>query len=75
MKIGLDIMGGDFAPDATVLGAIAAYKALEPQQQKIVLIGNGSKSSKRMKKSFFHLMLQAGAWNLTGGSRKFLQKS
>lgn len=40
MKIGLDIMGGDFAPNATVLGAIAAYKALEPQQQKLVLIGN-----------------------------------
>ncbi|EOR95125.1 Phosphate:acyl-ACP acyltransferase PlsX [Arcticibacter svalbardensis MN12-7] len=32
-------MGGDFAPDATVLGAIAAYKALEPQQ-KLVLIGD-----------------------------------
>src|SRR5690606_25369306 len=28
------------APGATVLGAIAAYKALEPQQQKLVLIGN-----------------------------------
>ncbi|MGX5687603.1 phosphate acyltransferase PlsX [Arcticibacter tournemirensis] len=39
MKIGLDIMGGDFAPRATVLGAIAAYKALEPHQ-KLVLIGN-----------------------------------
>ena len=39
MRIGLDIMGGDFAPDATVLGAIAAYKALEPQQ-KLILIGD-----------------------------------
>ncbi len=39
MKIGLDIMGGDFAPKATVLGAIAAYKVL-PADQKLVLIGD-----------------------------------
>jgi phosphate acyltransferase len=39
MKIGLDIMGGDFAPQATVLGAISAYKALKPDQ-KLVLIGD-----------------------------------
>ncbi len=39
MKIGLDIMGGDFAPRATVLGAIAAYKALSGDQ-KLVLIGD-----------------------------------
>jgi glycerol-3-phosphate acyltransferase PlsX len=39
MKIGLDIMGGDFAPKATVLGAIAAYKALSAGQ-KLVLIGD-----------------------------------
>ena len=39
MKIGLDIMGGDFAPKATVLGAIAAYKALSGGQ-KLVLIGD-----------------------------------
>ena len=39
MKIGLDIMGGDFAPKATVLGAIAAYKALKPGQN-LVLIGD-----------------------------------
>ncbi|WP_207534953.1 phosphate acyltransferase PlsX [Desertivirga arenae] len=39
MKIGLDIMGGDFAPKATVLGAIEAYKALDPSQ-KMVLIGD-----------------------------------
>ena len=39
MKIGLDIMGGDFAPKATVLGAIAAYKALLADQ-KLVLIGD-----------------------------------
>jgi glycerol-3-phosphate acyltransferase PlsX len=39
MKIGLDIMGGDFAPEAAVLGAIAAYDALSPDQ-KLVLIGD-----------------------------------
>jgi len=39
MKIGLDIMGGDYAPKATVLGAIEAYKVLSADQ-KIVLIGD-----------------------------------
>ena len=39
MKIGLDIMGGDYAPKATVLGAIAASKALA-EGQKLVLIGD-----------------------------------
>ena len=39
MKIGLDIMGGDFAPKATVLGAIAACELLS-DHQKIVLIGD-----------------------------------
>ncbi|EHQ26807.1 phosphate acyltransferase PlsX [Mucilaginibacter paludis] len=39
MKIGLDIMGGDYAPQATVLGAIAAYEALSEKEQ-LVLIGD-----------------------------------
>ncbi len=39
MKIGLDIMGGDFAPKATVLGAIEAQKALSADQ-KIVFFGD-----------------------------------
>ena len=38
MKIGLDIMGGDFAPDTTVAGALLAQKELPPEVQ-IVLIG------------------------------------
>jgi glycerol-3-phosphate acyltransferase PlsX len=38
MKIGLDIMGGDFAPEAAVLGAILAYK--EIPSSKLVLIGD-----------------------------------
>ncbi|RYY34926.1 MAG: phosphate acyltransferase PlsX [Sphingobacteriaceae bacterium] len=39
MKIGLDIMGGDYAPKAAVLGAIEACKTLSPNQ-KLVLIGD-----------------------------------
>lgn len=39
MKIGLDIMGGDFAPKAIVLGAIEAQKALA-SDQNLVLIGD-----------------------------------
>jgi glycerol-3-phosphate acyltransferase PlsX len=39
MKIGLDIMGGDYAPKAVVLGAIEAFKSLLPGQT-IVLIGD-----------------------------------
>lgn len=38
MKIGLDIMGGDYAPKAAVLGAIEAHKALSGH--KLVLIGD-----------------------------------
>ena len=39
MKIGLDILGGDFAPEATLQGAILASKQLS-EDQKIVLIGD-----------------------------------
>ncbi len=39
MKIGLDILGGDFAPDANLAGAILAHKEL-PQDCKIVLLGD-----------------------------------
>jgi glycerol-3-phosphate acyltransferase PlsX len=39
MKIAIDIMGGDFAPDANVSGAIQARKEL-PSECTIVLIGN-----------------------------------
>lgn len=39
MKIGLDIMGGDYAPKANVLGAIAAHQSLAPDQH-LVLIGD-----------------------------------
>jgi glycerol-3-phosphate acyltransferase PlsX len=39
MKIGLDIMGGDYAPKANVLGAIAAHPLLSPNEH-LVLIGD-----------------------------------
>lgn len=39
MRIGLDIMGGDYAPKANVLGAIAAHEFLLPNEH-LVLIGD-----------------------------------
>ncbi|MCW3083551.1 MAG: fatty acid/phospholipid synthesis protein PlsX [Bacteroidetes bacterium] len=39
MKIGIDIMGGDYAPEATVSGAILAYNEL-PKDVRLVLIGD-----------------------------------
>ncbi len=41
MRIGLDVMGGDFAPEATVLGALEAVNELP--DIKLVLIGNRGK--------------------------------
>ncbi|MFO7613951.1 MAG: phosphate--acyl-ACP acyltransferase [Bacteroidales bacterium] len=38
MKIGLDIMGGDFAPDATISGACKALTEISPND-RIVMIG------------------------------------
>lgn len=53
MKIGLDIMGGDFAPEATVLGAIAAYKSLSASQ-KLVLIGDKEIAAKLLRENDFN---------------------
>ena len=39
MKVGLDVMGGDFAPDATIDGAILAHKEIDASD-RIVLIGS-----------------------------------
>lgn len=39
MKIGIDVLGGDFAPDANLKGAILAKKEL-PENVTIVLIGD-----------------------------------
>ncbi len=42
MRIGIDIMGGDFAPEATVLGAILAHKEMS-SDDRLVLIGDLNK--------------------------------
>ena len=39
MRLGVDIMGGDFAPEHTLLGAIQAWKEL-PHDAILVLIGD-----------------------------------
>ena len=39
MKIGIDMMGGDFAPLETTLGALHARRELDPNYS-LVLIGN-----------------------------------
>jgi len=51
MKIGLDIMGGDFAPEAAVLGAIEAHKALSGAT--LVLIGDKSIAIKILQDNNF----------------------
>jgi glycerol-3-phosphate acyltransferase PlsX len=42
IRIGIDISGGDFAPEATVLGSILAQKEL-PNNTQLVLIGDEEK--------------------------------
>lgn len=42
MRIGVDIMGGDFAPEATLLGAVLARKDL-PDEAELVLFGDQKK--------------------------------
>jgi len=48
MKIGIDIMGGDFAPTKTILGAILAIKEL-PNDTKIIFFGEEKKILKELK--------------------------
>ena len=50
MKIGLDILGGDFAPEATVQGAILAAKQLS-EAEKIVLIGDQDIAKQRIEQA------------------------
>ena len=38
MKIGIDIMGGDYAPEKTISGAVLALKTL-PKNTNLVLFG------------------------------------
>ena len=48
MKLGLDINGGDFAPEANVLGAILALDQL-PEDVELVLIGHEEKITSILK--------------------------
>ena len=48
MKIGLDIMGGDFAPDNCLAGAVDALSTL-PADVRIVLIGDEQKAKAYLK--------------------------
>jgi phosphate acyltransferase len=50
MKIGFDVMGGDFAPDATIAGALLAAKEI-PDSDRIVLIGDKKKILDRLNKA------------------------
>lgn len=50
MKIGLDVLGGDYAPNATITGAIEAQKILKGDQ-KIVLIGDQKDTTERLKQA------------------------
>lgn len=52
MKIGIDIMGGDFAPEATTLGSILAYNEL-PEDVKLVLIGDENEIHKILEREQF----------------------
>jgi phosphate acyltransferase len=51
-KIGVDILGGDFAPEATVKGAILAQREL-PADTKLVLIGDERKIKQIAKEQGF----------------------
>ena len=53
MKIGLDIMGGDYAPMATILGAIQAHKELKANQH-LVLIGDKEVAIALLKEQNFN---------------------
>lgn len=49
MRIGIDIMGGDFAPDANIAGAYLALKNL-PEDCRIVFIGDETIARERISK-------------------------
>lgn len=52
MRIGVDIMGGDYAPDSTVLGTISALKKL-PDNIEIILFGEKESIIRRFSDSGF----------------------
>lgn len=44
MKIALDVMGGDYAPEEIIKGALEAIE-LYPQLEKIYLVGDEKKNT------------------------------
>jgi glycerol-3-phosphate acyltransferase PlsX len=50
MKIGIDIYGGDFAPEANIDGVLLAFKEL-PDDVIIVLIGDKSQITSKFQSS------------------------
>ncbi|KGE15465.1 phosphate acyltransferase PlsX [Sphingobacterium deserti] len=50
MKIGLDVLGGDYAPDSTITGAIEAQKILQ-DDQRLVLFGDHDDTVERLKQA------------------------
>src|SRR5690606_41490417 len=48
MKIGLDVLGGDYAPDSTINGAIEAQKVLQ-EGQRLVRIGDQQDTIERLR--------------------------
>jgi glycerol-3-phosphate acyltransferase PlsX len=59
MRIGIDIMGGDFAPDATLKGASAAFSKLG-EDCRLVLIGD----EKRMRDGLSEIGADASNFDL-----------
>ena len=49
MRIAIDIMGGDFAPEAPIHGAVLASKEL-PEEVQLVLIGDQKTIEDGLKK-------------------------
>ena len=49
MRIGVDIMGGDYAPEKTIHGAILALKEI-PETTKITLFGREFEILSQLKK-------------------------
>ncbi len=47
MRIGLDVMGGDYAPDAIIEGAVDSLRHLSGKE-KIVLIGDESSVNRKL---------------------------
>ncbi|MFD2968193.1 phosphate acyltransferase PlsX [Sphingobacterium bambusae] len=50
MKIGLDVLGGDYAPNSTITGAIEAQQLLQ-DDQRLVLIGDQNDAVERLKQA------------------------